>query len=122
MKTMTAKDRRKSKSRVVGFQVLEKECIWMKAGVVNFRQCDNDYDCNSCPFDKGMRKAMNIGDALHTEAVAPRWVDRVSWLGSKVFVNLPRASIKDKPEYDPSALARRVSGRHALEHHGWPKF
>lgn len=54
--------------------------------------------------------------------VAPRWVDRVSWLGSKVFVDLPRVSIKDNPEYDPLALEKRVSERHALEHHGWPKF
>jgi sporulation protein YlmC with PRC-barrel domain len=54
--------------------------------------------------------------------VTPRWVDRVSWLGSKVFVDLPRASIKEKPEYDPLALARRVSEWHTLGHHGWPKF
>ncbi|MGD8948141.1 MAG: hypothetical protein PVI62_15860, partial [Desulfobacterales bacterium] len=47
------------KKSVVGFQVIENECIWMKAGVVNFRLCDNAYDCNSCPFDKGMRKALS---------------------------------------------------------------
>ena len=47
------------KNSVVGFQVIENECIWMKAGVVNFRLCDNAYDCNSCPFDKGMRKALS---------------------------------------------------------------
>jgi sporulation protein YlmC with PRC-barrel domain len=54
--------------------------------------------------------------------LAPRWVDRVSWLGSNVFVDLPRASIKDKPEYGLLALANRVSQQHALEYHGWPKF
>ena len=54
--------------------------------------------------------------------MAPRWVDRVSWLGSKVFVDLPRASIEDRPEYDLLALAKRVSEQHALEHYGWPKF
>jgi sporulation protein YlmC with PRC-barrel domain len=54
--------------------------------------------------------------------LAPRWVDRVSWLGSKVFVDLPRASIKDRPEYGLLALAKRVSPQHALEYHGWPKF
>jgi glycine cleavage system H lipoate-binding protein len=74
MQTEMVKKRSKKKMKVKGFQVLEEECIWMKAGVVNFRQCDNDFDCNSCPFDKGMRKAMNINDALETEAVAPRWV------------------------------------------------
>ncbi len=44
--------------KVTGFQVLENECIWMKAGVVNFRLCDNAYHCMTCAFDKGMQKAM----------------------------------------------------------------
>ena len=65
---------RKKQKRVQGFQVLEDECIWMKAGVVNFRVCDNDYDCNSCPFDKGMRKAMGIDKGMQTESAAPQWV------------------------------------------------
>lgn len=60
--------------KVRGFQVIEDECIWMKAGVVNFRLCDNAYDCQRCPFDQAMRRAMGMvrdGDS-HTEA--PRWV------------------------------------------------
>ncbi len=44
--------------KVRGFQVLENECIWMKAGVVNFRLCDKAYDCFDCNFDTAMRKAM----------------------------------------------------------------
>lgn len=63
------------KKVVQGFNVLEDDCIWMKAGVVNFRQCDNNYDCSSCPFDKGMRKAMGIEEDLKTEQAAPEWVE-----------------------------------------------
>lgn len=55
MKEKVAKTK---KNRVMGFQVLENECIWMKAGVVNFRTCDNAYDCNNCMFDKAMQRAM----------------------------------------------------------------
>jgi len=62
---------------VKGFQVLEDECIWMKAGVVNYRKCDNDFDCNTCPFDKGLRRAMEIGDDQATARVAHRWVDHL---------------------------------------------
>lgn len=47
---------------VAGFQVLEDECVWMKAGVVSFRKCDNDYDCTACPFDRAMRRSMNQQD------------------------------------------------------------
>jgi len=44
---------------VKGFQVVENACIWMKAGIVPFKMCDNVYDCRTCPFDKAMQKKMN---------------------------------------------------------------
>ena len=75
MKPKTTAASPKKEKRVIGFQVVEQECIWMKAGVVSFRQCDNDFDCSSCPFDKGMRKAMNIGKETRTAEAAPRWVE-----------------------------------------------
>lgn len=50
---------KKEKMRIISFQVLEEECIWMKAGIVNFHLCDNAYDCRNCPFDKGMQRTMN---------------------------------------------------------------
>ncbi len=41
----------------------ENQCIWMKAGVVNFKLCDNAYDCLSCPFDKAMSRAVKKDSA-----------------------------------------------------------
>ena len=64
----------KSKTGVKGLQVLEKECIWMKAGVINFRICDMAYDCNHCAFDKAMRRAMGMSREGATEEIAPNWV------------------------------------------------
>jgi glycine cleavage system H lipoate-binding protein len=58
MRKESEHDSAQSKKGVIGFNVLENECIWMKAGVVGFRLCDNAYDCNNCPFDKGMQKAL----------------------------------------------------------------
>ena len=46
MKPIGAKDQKGKKKRVMGFQVVEDECIWMKAGIVNFRLCDNAYNCS----------------------------------------------------------------------------
>lgn len=35
------------------FLSLEKNwCIWMTAGVVDFKTCENAFDCTSCAFDK----------------------------------------------------------------------
>jgi glycine cleavage system H lipoate-binding protein len=64
----------KEKKRVMGFQVVENECIWMKAGVINFRLCDNSYDCYQCPFDKGMRAAMKLEPSKGGQEGKPGWV------------------------------------------------
>ncbi len=48
----------RQKNPVHVFQVTDNECIWMKAGVVNFRLCDRAYDCLNCPFDKAMSSAL----------------------------------------------------------------
>lgn len=33
-------------------------CIWMKAGLVAYKLCDRDFDCEGCPFDAAMSGAM----------------------------------------------------------------
>ena len=30
----------------------EKQCIWMKAGVIAYRVCTSNYDCKDCEFDQ----------------------------------------------------------------------
>jgi len=77
MKTKTVKDQKRDKKRVIGFQVLEDECIWMKAGIVNFRLCDNVYDCYNCPFDNGMRRTIDSGYHIETERKEPAWVEQL---------------------------------------------
>jgi len=71
---IAASKKQKARRTVVGFQVVEDKCIWMKAGVVNFRLCDNAYDCYNCPFDKGMRKAMGMAPHVDNREEAPKWV------------------------------------------------
>jgi uncharacterized protein YrrD len=39
--------------------------------------------------------------------VSPQWIERVSWSESKVFVNLPRETIKQSPEYTEESLLTR---------------
>jgi hypothetical protein len=39
--------------------------------------------------------------------VSPRWIERVSWSERKVFVNLPRETIKQSPEYTEESLLTR---------------
>lgn len=65
---------RRDRGVVHGFNVLEDACIWMKAGVINYRKCDNGFDCNGCPFDRAMRKAMGIEENVDSEQASPKWV------------------------------------------------
>jgi hypothetical protein len=39
--------------------------------------------------------------------VSPQWIERVSWLESKVFVNLHSETIKQAPEYTEETLMTR---------------
>ena len=39
--------------------------------------------------------------------ISPQWIERVSWSESKIFVNLPRETIKRSPEYTEESLLTR---------------
>jgi len=32
----------------------KKKCVWMEAGVVSYKLCDNNYDCPTCVYDHAM--------------------------------------------------------------------
>lgn len=31
-------------------------CIWVEAGLVSYKLCDRNYECDDCPFDQAMRQ------------------------------------------------------------------
>jgi glycine cleavage system H lipoate-binding protein len=71
-------DTRKARSPQV-FSMTENQCIWMKVGIVNFKLCENAYDCLSCPFDKAMVRSLQRkndgagwGQTLRARAAGPR--------------------------------------------------
>lgn len=40
------------------------KCIWMTSGVIDYKLCDNNFDCENCPFDKVIR---NLSDEKDTK-------------------------------------------------------
>ena len=36
-------------------------CIWMQAGVVKIKNCDNYYDCTTCKYDAAMQTKAQKG-------------------------------------------------------------
>jgi glycine cleavage system H lipoate-binding protein len=48
-----------TKGKVTGFKAVpegEDKCIWMEAGVIDFKLCNNYYNCHTCAFDKAMKE------------------------------------------------------------------
>jgi glycine cleavage system H lipoate-binding protein len=39
----------------------DNPCIWMQAGVAEFKNCNNYYDCTTCRYDMGMKKNVKKG-------------------------------------------------------------
>jgi glycine cleavage system H lipoate-binding protein len=65
----------------------KKKCIWMEAGVVSYKLCDNNFDCPTCSYDQGMQlKVARERASLTTPApvaeplpqeFTPTWVEQM---------------------------------------------
>ena len=66
-------------------------CIWMQAGVVKFKNCNNFFDCNTCKYDLGMQNQVEKGK-------------QVSW----------KTAMRQRPGIDRTcrhSLTRRIKNR-----------
>lgn len=43
-------------------------CVWMSAGLIAFKLCDREGECESCPFDRAMRGLGPLPEALRPGA------------------------------------------------------
>lgn len=50
----------------------KKPCIWMEAGVIDFKICDHDFDCRTCEFDRAMTESAAHQLALRKEGETPK--------------------------------------------------
>jgi glycine cleavage system H lipoate-binding protein len=59
----------------------KKRCIWMDAGVVQFKLCDSDFDCASCQFDRAMNESatQQIARRRQAEKSSKPKVEVVPW-------------------------------------------
>ena len=63
----------------------KKKCVWMEAGVVSYKLCDNNYDCPTCVYDQGMQlkvakekeKAAVAKVAVRSDHFTESWVERM---------------------------------------------
>ena len=63
----------------------KKKCIWMEAGVVSYKLCDNNYDCSTCRYDHAMQDKVNRRRQAQTpgaiepaaDSLAGDWVEKM---------------------------------------------
>ncbi|MCP4681520.1 MAG: glycine cleavage system protein H [Desulfobacterales bacterium] len=66
----------------------KKKCVWMEAGVVSYKLCDNNYDCSTCVYDQGMqlkvtrqKEAVEMAQVeVSSEKFTATWVDKMMML------------------------------------------
>ena len=72
------------KSEMSGFKAVpngEEKCIWMEAGVIDYKLCNYYYNCNACPFDKAMKQAADKNVAIRLQGLEPKGkkANIISW-------------------------------------------
>lgn len=40
----------------------EQKCVWMTTGLISYKLCDRDFQCDICPFDQALRNTETEGD------------------------------------------------------------
>jgi hypothetical protein len=50
----------------------KKPCIWMEAGVIDFKICNKDFDCANCELDRAMSEAAADNVARRQADLQPR--------------------------------------------------
>jgi len=45
------------------------KCIWMASQVIEYKLCDNNFDCENCQFDKVMRNYLDVKKTKHNRKI-----------------------------------------------------
>lgn len=48
-----------------------RPCLWMSAGLLTYRLCDRDFDCDRCPLDAALRRGDPLGSRDHEALSEP---------------------------------------------------
>lgn len=67
-----------------GFKTVPKgedKCIWMEAGVLDFKLCNNNYNCHTCAFDKAMKETAdkNLEARIKGESPPAKKAHIIAW-------------------------------------------
>jgi glycine cleavage system H protein len=93
-----------------GFRMIpegDKRCVWMDLGVVTYKICDRDFDCDNCPLNEGLmahNESPHHGD--DTEVKSPNQFQL------PIFSRLARFKADDNRYYHPNHTWLEISEKH----------
>ncbi len=71
----------------------EQQCVWMEAGLVNYKLCDKNFDCETCTFDGTMRSQNKTFAERASEQFSPVVGSDVQQNGNDVYEEIVRQLI-----------------------------
>jgi glycine cleavage system H lipoate-binding protein len=86
------------------------ECVWMQAGVVGYKLCDRQFDCDRCPFDLAIRDGGHFA-AERSQETSAAFKDTplaASALARADHLPLDGCEINDAVFYHPGHVWARV--------------
>ena len=72
----------------------KKKCVWMEAGVVSYKLCDNNYDCSTCVYDQGMQLKVERQKEASGAAVIEMQSDKFTATWVEKMMQLPASQRK----------------------------
>lgn len=102
------------KKNAPGFYLSADRCIWMKAGIINFRLCDGAHDCHHCPFDQAMKIAMGEPSPAAKEEQREGWAGRMK--RTYEILETPCIHFKRGHVTSPEVCAANYACRHCDVH------
>ncbi len=55
----------------------DRRCVWMTAGLIRYKLCDRDFDCENCPFHHVMRGQTAASESGETLAVVESYLNHL---------------------------------------------
>lgn len=80
----------------------ERKCVWMTTGLISYKLCDRNFQCDFCPFDQAIKNEEGEGDLQESEG---NWAegslndDPSAQINGSVFYHPDHCWVKvDSPE------------------------
>jgi glycine cleavage system H lipoate-binding protein len=100
----------------------KKKCVWMEAGVVSYKLCDNNYDCNTCAYDHGMQVKVDRQKESVVAKPVTAFPERFTEIRAQKMMQ-DRLSVETLPVYTKSHAAgfELAEDFYYHEGHTWAK-